>query len=242
LDHYKYLRSLLPQVPHVIHSLVFTDLYNWECQLFVNLLNESDSLKWLADFEEKTSTLWKADTEAARCVRANEASEVNRRSGGNPCHWLMIYRCSSEAKNRACTAKLEMKIFAQDSGSSGGGGGNSDVIGGSGTNNNNGCSKPGKYPCQVSISYYHNHVTSENTILTIDCLKSQDIPAHLKEGFEGYFHQETIQPAPSLSPPVLSILPDQPPSVVTAYKSQPVACLRSPISHNVNSTGATQVN
>ena len=229
LDHYKYLRSLLPQVPHVIQSLVFTDLHNWECQLFVNLLTESDSLKWLADFEEKTSTLWKADTEAARCVRASESGEINRR-GGNSCHWLMIYRCSSEAKNRECTAKLEMKIFSQDNNGS-------DHTGGGGTNNNS-C-KPGKYPCQVSISYYHNHVTSENTILTIDCLKSQDIPAHLKEGFEGYFHQETMQPVqpspppPSLAPSVIAVLPGAP---VTAYKSQPTASLRSPLSHSLNST------
>jgi hypothetical protein len=73
-------------------------------------------------------------------------------------------------------------------------------------------------------------VTSENTILTIDCLKSQDIPAHLKEGFEGYFHQETLQPP--VTP--LIVLPTVP---VTAYKSQPLAAtnsLRSPISHNIH--------
>jgi hypothetical protein len=195
--------------------LVFSDLQNWECQLFVNLLTESDSLKWLADFEEKTSTLWKADTEAAR---AAENGETNRK-GGHGCHWLMVYRCSSESKNRECTAKLEMKIFAQQQDTG-------ELIGSSGTNNN-GC-KAGKYPCQVTISYYHNHVTSETTILTIDCLKSQDIPAHLKEGFEGYFHQEAVQP---LAAPVV-VLPAVP---VTAYKSQPsVASLRSPLSHNLN--------
>jgi hypothetical protein len=224
LDHYKYLRSLLPQVPHVIQSLAFTDLQNWECQLFVNLLTESDSLKWLADFEEKTSTHWKADTEAARSVRAahNNSAEFYRKDGG--CLWVMVYRCSSQAKHRECSAKLEMKIFSQQDSSSSG-----DHL--TGTNNNSSSSsKPGKYPCQVTISYCHNHVTSENTILTIDCLKSQDIPAHLKEGFEGYFHQETLQQP--VTP--LIVLPTVP---VTAYKSQPLAAtnsLRSPISHNIH--------
>ena len=33
-DHYKYVRSILPSIPHFIESLSFTDLNNWECQVF----------------------------------------------------------------------------------------------------------------------------------------------------------------------------------------------------------------
>ena len=40
--------------------------------------------QWLADFEEKTTTLWRADKEA---TSAMGQSEPSRR-----CHWLMIYR------------------------------------------------------------------------------------------------------------------------------------------------------
>ena len=32
-DQYKYVRNLLPSVPHFIESLIFTDLSNWECQV-----------------------------------------------------------------------------------------------------------------------------------------------------------------------------------------------------------------
>ena len=69
LDHYKYLRSLLPTVPHFIESLSFTDLNNWECQIYVNLLSESDCLKWLGDFEDRTNTGWKADPDSANTMQ-----------------------------------------------------------------------------------------------------------------------------------------------------------------------------
>jgi len=166
LDHYKYLRSLLPQVPHVIQSLVFSDLNNWECELYVNLLNESDSLKWLADFEEKTTTQWKSDKDATTALAQLESS---RRS-----HWMMVYRCiPNESRKDCCTAKLEMRITGQEE--------------------QDRSNKHQKYPAQVSINFYHNHVTTENTIITMENFKAQDIPSHLKEGFEGYF-QENMQP------------------------------------------------
>jgi len=165
LDHYKYLRSLLPQVPHVIQSLMFTDLNNWECELYVNLLDESDSLKWLADFEEKTTTLWKADKDATTSLKSSEPS---RR-----CNWIMIYRCESTETSKDCTAKLEMRITQQE--------------------NHERQNKQQKYPCQVSIKFYHNHVTTDHAIITMESFKAQDIPSHLKEGFEGYF-QGDMQP------------------------------------------------
>lgn len=37
-------------------------------QIYVNLLTESDCMKWLADFEEKTNTDWRVDKEASRII------------------------------------------------------------------------------------------------------------------------------------------------------------------------------
>ena len=51
LDLCKYLQSLLQPVPHFIESLSFTDLNNWECQIYVNLRTASVCMKVLADFE-----------------------------------------------------------------------------------------------------------------------------------------------------------------------------------------------
>ena len=103
LDHYKYLRSLLPTVPHFIESLSFTDLNNWECQIYVNLLTESDCLKWLGDFEDKTNTCWKADPESGRSLVK-----------GKGCIWQMVYTCVSSESKKECSGKLEMKIVGQD--------------------------------------------------------------------------------------------------------------------------------
>jgi len=203
LDHYKYLRSLLPPVPHFIESLSFTDLNNWECQIYVNLVTDSDCIKWLADFEDKTSTEWKADHNASRAL-------ANSKVKG--CHWQMVYRCSPLDSKKDCTAKLEMKIVgAQD-------------------DRNN--SKHGKqYPCQVSINFYHNHNTTTNTsMFNADSLKAQDIPSHLKEGFEGYF-QETMQPVNHSS------------SVsVGGLKGTSVSLLNSPLTHTLSKSGGGTVN
>lgn len=161
LDHYKYLRSLLPPVPHFIESLSFTDLNNWECQIYVNLVTESDCMKWLADFEEKTSTDWRVDHEASRSLPKVKG-----------CNWQMVYRCVSPDTKKDCTAQLEMRIFSQEEGRP----------------------RSGKqHPCEVNINFYHLHATSQSLLSVTESFKSQDIPSHLKEGFEGYF-QETMSP------------------------------------------------
>jgi len=166
LDHYKYLRSLLPTVPHFIESLSFTDLNNWECQIYVNLLTESDCLKWLGDFEDKTNTCWKADPESGRSLVK-----------GKGCIWQMVYTCVPSESKKECSGKLEMKIVGQDEAERN--------------------SRSGKqYPCQVSINFYHNHNATNSNVFNMETFKSQDIPSHLKEGFEGYF-QETMQPVSS---------------------------------------------
>ena len=126
LDHYKYLRSLLPTVPHFIESLSFTDLNNWECQIYVNLLTESDCLKWLGDFEDKTNTGWKADPEGARALAPVK---------GKGCIWQMVYRCVPLDSKKECFGKLEMKIVGQDEAERN--------------------SRSGKqYPCQVTDKYF----------------------------------------------------------------------------------------
>jgi len=195
LDHYKYLRSLLPPVPHFIESLSFTDLNNWECQIYVNLLTESDCMKWLADFEEKTSTDWRVDKDASRVL-----SQTNKVKG---CHWQMVYRCIPNDSKKECTAKLEMKIMGQDE--------------------NDRTNRNGKqYPCQVSINFYHNHNTTNNTMFNMESFKSQDIPSHLKEGFEGYF-QETMQPTNNITTTVN----------LNAIKPQHTL-LNSPLTHSIS--------
>jgi len=199
LDHYKYLRSLLPHVPHFIESLSFTDLNNWECQIYVNLVNESDCIKWLADFEDKTSTEWKADHVASR-------SMVHQKG----CHWRMVYRCAPLDCKKECTARLEMKIVQEEG--------------------DRGSSKHGKqYPSQVSINFYHNHNTTPNTaIFSAESFKSQDIPSHLKEGFEGYF-QETMQPVTQSN------------TVTIKAQNTTTSLLNSPLTHTLAKAGVMAV-
>jgi len=118
-------------------------------------------MKWLADFEEKTSTDWRVDQDGSR--------GLNKVKG---CQWQMLYRCVSTDSKKDCTAQLEMKIFAQDEGRG----------------------KHGKqHPCEVNINFYHSHNISPTLLSVTESFKSQDIPSHLKEGFEGYF-QETMSP------------------------------------------------
>ena len=109
LDHYKYLRSLLPPVPHFIESLSFTDLNSWTCQIYVNLSTESDCIKWLTDFEEKTSTSWRSDAEASRLLA------LTARVPGS---WLQVYRCLPTESRKECGAQLEMKILGEQRGES----------------------------------------------------------------------------------------------------------------------------
>lgn len=55
-DHYQYLRTLLPPIPHVIERLSFTDLNSWGCSINLALLTSTDCLKWLAEFQDITKT------------------------------------------------------------------------------------------------------------------------------------------------------------------------------------------
>ena len=60
-DHYQFLRTLLPPIPHVIEKLSFTDLNSWGCTINLALLTSTDCLKWLAEFQDITKTEWKVE-------------------------------------------------------------------------------------------------------------------------------------------------------------------------------------
>jgi len=191
-DQYKYVRNLLPSVPHFIESLIFTDLSNWECQIYVNLLNESDCTKWLTDFEEKTNTFWKADKDASQVV-----SHAHKTKG---CVWQMIYKLMDSKKD--CPGKLEMRLFGQDQAER----------------------NRKQYPCQVNINYYTNQNTANNTVFNMESFKSQDIPSHLKEGFEGYF--QDLQPVTQSGSTTINL---------QALKPHPPSILSSPLTHSLTS-------
>ena len=90
----------------------------------------------------------------------------------------MVYRCLPMDSKKDCSGKLEMRIIGQD---------DSD-------RNRNGK----QYPCQVqhlvtilifndiitnyviqvSINFYHNHNTTNNTLFNMESYKSQDIPRY----------------------------------------------------------------
>jgi hypothetical protein len=53
VEHYKYLRALLPTIPHLIDSLCVSDVNSWECSVYAALLSESDCVKWLIEFQVK---------------------------------------------------------------------------------------------------------------------------------------------------------------------------------------------
>ena len=163
LDHYKYLTSLLPSTPHpVIETVSFTDFNTWDCQIRVNLTTESDCIKWLAEFEDKTRTDWRANHEATKALPKAKG-----------CSWQLVYRCVSSEARKECSAGIQFRIFAEESrGSKQGGKGE---------------------PCEVKISFCHSHETQPSLLTASESYKSQDIPSHLKEGFEGYF-QETMSP------------------------------------------------
>ena len=145
-DHYQYLRTLLPPIPHVIERLSFTDPNSWGCNINLALLTSTDCLKWLSEFQEITKTEWKI-----------EKSLTTAGTNGQSISWGVIYRCtppqhrgcnsnqkyttSVHQNSRDCTARLEMKITTQQQQSS-------DVK----THNK-------QYPCTVNIHFCHNHKT-----------------------------------------------------------------------------------
>ena len=168
LDHYKYLTSLLPSTPHpVIETVSFTDFNTWDCQIRVNLTTESDCIKWLAEFEDKTRTDWRANHEATKALAKAKG-----------CSWQLVYRCVSPEARKECSAGIQFRIFAEESR---GGKQQQQQQGGKGE------------PCEVKISFCHSHETQPSLLTASESYKSQDIPSHLKEGFEGYF-QETMSP------------------------------------------------
>lgn len=117
----------------------------------------------------------------------------------------MVYRCIPMDSKKDCSGKLEMRILGQDEAD----------------RNRNGK----QHPCQVSIHFYHNHNTTNNTVFNMESFKAQDIPSHLKEGFEGYF-QETMQPVTTSGPTTLNL---------NALKPHP-PMLNSPLTHSLSST------
>ena len=154
-DHYQYLRTLLPPIPHVIERLSFTDLNSWGCSINLALLTSTDCLKWLAEFQDITKTEWKVE----KNLSTNTAS-----SGSNVPNisWGVIYRCDPSSRrsntntnhvnpnySKECTARLEMKItnqqhhhqqqLQQDQ--------------------QHPVKTNKQYPCTVNIHFYHNHKT-----------------------------------------------------------------------------------
>ena len=108
-EHYKYLRGLLPPIPHIVEKLSFTDLNSWGCCLNLALLTQSDCMKWLTDFQEITKTSWKME-------------KVVKSVGNLQLTWGAIYRCSpcnvlsNNNSQKVCTARLEMKLAAMKPG------------------------------------------------------------------------------------------------------------------------------
>ena len=145
LDHYKYLRTLLPTIPHVIDSLSVSDANSWECTIYAALLTESDCLKWLMEFQDNTKTDWKAEVDHELLA----ATERHKQTGSGMVNYGKVYRCVGSAYQDAggeelirkkCPAKIEMKIL------------NTTEVERKG--------KSKQYPCQVHISFYHNHTLS----------------------------------------------------------------------------------
>ena len=116
LDHYKYLRTLLPTIPHVIDSLSVSDANSWECTIYAALLTESDCLKWLMEFQDNTKTDWKAEVDHELLA----ATERHKQVGSGMVNYGKVYRCVGSAYQDAggeelirkkCPAKIEMKIL-----------------------------------------------------------------------------------------------------------------------------------
>ena len=143
LDHYKYLRTLLPTIPHVIDSLSVSDANSWECTIYAALLTESDCVKWLMEFQDNTKTDWKAEIDNEVLAAAERHKQMGVVNYGK------VYRCVGSAYQDAggeelirkkCPAKMEIKIL------------NTAEVERKG--------KSKQYPCQVHISFYHNHTLS----------------------------------------------------------------------------------
>ena len=153
-DHYQYLRTLLPPIPHVIERLSFTDLNSWGCSINLALLTSTDCLKWLAEFQEITKTEWKVE----KSLSGNHS--VGTSNNEPNVSWGVIYRCNPTIKrnnngnmnpvttgySKDCTARLEMKITNQQHQHY--------------QQQQEQHVKTGKqYPCTVNIHFYHNHKT-----------------------------------------------------------------------------------
>ena len=147
----------------MIETVSFTDFNTWDCQIRVNLTTESDCIKWLAEFEDKTRTDWRANHEATKALAKAKG-----------CSWQLVYKCVSPEAKKDCSAGIQFRIFADESRAG-------NKVGGKGE------------PCEVKISFCHSHETQPSLLTASESYKSQDIPSHLKEGFEGYF-QETMSP------------------------------------------------
>lgn len=187
LEHYKYVRSILPNVPHCIESLHFNDLNTWDCALSVSLRTESDCLKWLAEFQDNTRTDWKVDSNLALSSGLGGSKEQK-------VQWGMVYRCCPVGVSpKLCTAKLEMKVVAHPP-------------------NEKVSAKHKQYPCSVTIAFAHNHdvALSNNNddddehasisaaiqaepLLNDDSYKMPTSP-NLKDDFESFFLPQSSAP------------------------------------------------
>ena len=145
-DHYQFLRTLLPPIPHVIEKLSFTDLNSWGCTINLALLTSTDCLKWLAEFQEITKTEWKVEKNLTNNAGGNGDPNIS---------WGIIYRCDPSSKknlnhvnqnySKDCTARLEMKILNTHHNQQ---------------HHQDQAVKINKqYPCTVNIHFYHNHKT-----------------------------------------------------------------------------------
>ena len=199
LDHIKYLRSLLPDIPHVIESLSFTDLHNWEAVIMAALVTEDDCANWLSEFGGKTKTDWKLDPHKPLSPELGSNRSSSELLSGS------VYTCvpvMGTITRKSCTAKLEMKMLAQND--------DCDIVMKAG--NSDGKSK--QYPCLVNISFYHNHDVQSTfsspalscilpaTVVDTPTFKIQELPGSLKEHFESFFMPSTspVSSVTSLSP------------------------------------------
>ena len=160
------------------------------------MASESECLKWLSDFSGKSKTEWKV----------RNATDVK---GSN---WAATYQCKKEAAG--CAAKIVFRLDKEAN-----------------------SIRERENPCKIHISFYHshhNHSTAASNVTSSTVTSSShnggghsasasssssssstfnkhDIPAHLKEPFEGYFQPKTASAA--MQPVALSeVQPQSSPS------------------------------
>ena len=134
VDHFKYLRALLPATPNFIESLSFNDTNNWECILSVALETDSECVKWLRNFSENTNSVWRVDHGASLSGQGPNG-KVLKISGGS------VYRCATNE----CMAKLEMMLLDVPESERTNGG----------VNEFKNSSK--QFSALANINFYHNH-------------------------------------------------------------------------------------